>query len=290
MGLSEKNYLIITPCKNEQENLPHLIESIASQTFMPFLWLILDDGSMDRTPLIILEAERKYSWIKHINFNGGQRDRGLHLSEIMNEGFKHAILYCKKRKIECDYFGNIDADITVEIDFFEKLIDEFEKDQKLGIVSGGIILTVNGKLQRVEGLPSDEPSGGDMLIRKKCIEECGGIPISYSWDSVLKAKAKLRGWSAKRFENNLATEIRDVHNAEGYWKGYLHSGKSDYYINFNPLHVILKSVIITIKRPYFNGIAYLVGYFKSWIKRECQIDDAEIKDYFWNKFKNKHLF
>jgi len=145
-------------------------------------------------------------------------------------------------------------------------------------------------LEHVEGLPSDEPSGGDMLIRKKCFEECGGIPISYSWDGVLKAKAKLRGWSAKRIENILATEIRDVNSAEGYWNGYLHSGKSDYYLNFNPLHIILKSFIITIKRPYFNGLAYLVGYFGSWIKKECQIDDAEIKDYFWNKFRNKRLF
>ena len=137
-------------------------------------------------------------------------------------------------------------------------------------------------------LAVDEPSGGHMLIRKECFEQCEGIPISYAVDSVIKAKARLRGWDTRRFEDNLATEIRDVNAAEGYWKGFVHKGKASYYLTHNPIHVLIRTIMYSFRRPYYTGIAYLLGYTGSFVQRSDRINDKEIRKYFWNKWK-KHL-
>ncbi len=53
------NYLIVTPVKNEEKDLPGLVESMASQSILPLIWIIMDDGSTDKSPQILQEAEKK---------------------------------------------------------------------------------------------------------------------------------------------------------------------------------------------------------------------------------------
>lgn len=282
----QEKYIIVTPVKNEEANLPNLIQSMIDQTIKPILWVIIDDGGTDNTSEIIKNAQKNYSWIHGIRMNSSERDMGLHLANVIRTGFDFAIECCMKNGFDYGYLGNVDGDLTLEHTFFENIIKEFKEDPKLGIASGGIKLTIGSHIVYVKGLPVDEPSGGDMLIRRECFEECGGIPLSYSWDSVLKAKARLRGWRMKRFEENIATEIRDVSSAEGYLKGFLHMGKASHYLNLHPLHVMVRSIMYSFKRPGYGGIPYLVGYLSSVIRRERQIDDDEIKNYFWNKWKS----
>ena len=281
-----RNYILVTPCKNEQNNLPHLIQSIVSQDIKPVIWVIIDDGSDDNTPQIIKKATDQYDWIKTLELDKiEKRDLGLHLAEITQKGFEFAIDYCNDNTINYNYLGNIDGDLTLEHTFYRDIILEFEKDQKLGIASGGIRLTIGDKLVYVRGLPEDEPSGGDMLVRRKCFEDCNGVPQSYSYDTVLKAKARINQWKTKRFERVIATESRDVGNAEGYLKGFFQMGKSSYFINLHPIHVFAKGILNSLRRPFYGGIAYIAGYLYSFLKRNKQIEDNNIKKYFWNKWK-----
>jgi len=281
--MSDK-YILITSCKNEGENLPSLINSIATQEIKPVVWVIVDDGSIDNTPDILKNYQKQYNWMKVLHLSESPRDIGIHLAEVMKKGFDHAIDFCQENGLEYSYLGNVDGDLILPPTFFKNLINEFNNNRRLGIASGGTDYTINDKKVRAK-LSSNEPSGGHMLIRRICFEECGGLPISHAMDSVFKAKARLRNWQTKRFEDNIATEIRDVSNAEGYWKGKVQSGKAAYYLNLNPLHVIIKSIKYMFKKPYYIGIAYLFGYLSDLIKRKKQIEDSEIKQYFWNKWR-----
>ena len=95
------NYILITPCKNEGENLPKLIQSIVLQTIKPVIWVIIDDASTDNTPQITKEATEKNDWIKILRYEEAtKRDLGLHLAKIMRNGFDMAIDHCKKKDIE----------------------------------------------------------------------------------------------------------------------------------------------------------------------------------------------
>ena len=279
-----RRYIVVTACKDEGDNLPNLIQSVASQTLRPVLWVIADDGSTDSTPEIIKEAKEKYSWIKSIQMDSSKRDLGLHLASIVREGFDFAAEHCKKNGIDYNYVGNLDGDLTLEHTFFENILRGFEKDPELGVASGGTKHIIGDRI-RYAKVEEDEPSGGHMLIRRKCFEDCGGFPLSYAMDSVLKAKARLRGWQTKRFEESIATEIRDVNSAEGYWRGFVYKGEASYYLNLNPLHVMIRAIIYSFRRPHYTGIAYIMGYLSDFIQRKEKIEDDEIKKYFWNKWK-----
>jgi glycosyltransferase involved in cell wall biosynthesis len=287
---SSRNYIVVTPCKNEGENLPGLVASMVAQTIKPVLWVIVDDGSTDDTPRITQEAAEKYEWIHVLRLDEGARDLGLHYATVVKTGFDHVISYCKENNLEYRYLGNLDGDLTLPSTFYENLMTEFEKDPELGIASGGTKHIIIGDRVRYAKVSVNEPSGGHMLIRKRCFMECGGIPLSYSIDSVLKAKARIKVWKTRRFEENVATEIRDVHAAEGYWKGFMHKGESSYYLNINPFHVIAIVVRYSFRKPYYIGIAYLTGYLYSLVRGKERINDPEIRRYFWNKWKEHPQF
>lgn len=278
-------YLLVTACKNEADNLPKLIQSVTGQTIKPIVWVIMDDGSTDRTPEIIKEAKEKYKWIQNIRLEeNSKRDLGFHLSSVMKKAFEFGIEYCRKNETEYEYIGNVDGDIIIEEMFFEKLITEFEKDPLLGIAGSGTQYTKGNRIIQPEG-GMDEPSGGDMLIKRECFEDCGGIQITWGWDGTLKAKAKIKGWKVKRFEYIKALETRYVGSVEGYWKRYMDMGIAGYYFNFHPIHAMIKGVMMLRKKPYYIGIAYLAGYFISFIKRKEKIEDDEIRQFFWNKWR-----
>ena len=281
---NSRNYLLVTACKNEGENLPDLIESVVVQTIQPILWVIVDDGSTDDTPKITMDAAEKNNWIHVLRMKEGKRDLGLHYANVIKTGFDYAISYCKGSGLEYRYLGNLDGDLLLEHTFYENLMQEFDNNHILGIASGGTDHLIDGEKVR-HSLSENEPSGGHMLIRSTCFEECGGIPLSFSIDSFLKAKARLRGWKTRRFEDNVATEIRDVSAAEGYWKGFVHIGESAFYFNLNPLHLAIKIIKHSFRKPYYGGIAISVGYFGSIINRKKQTEDVEVKNYFWNKWK-----
>lgn len=279
-----KKYIIVTACKNEGKNLPDLIESLTSQTITPKLWVIVDDGSSDDGPLILQKAMEQYNWIHILRMKEGKRDLGLHYSNIIITGFNHVIKVCEEKGIQYDYFGILDADLIFENTFYANLINEFEKDSNLGVASGGTEHIIGDKKVKYR-MSQTEPSGGHMVIRSICLKEISGIPLSYSIDSVIKAKARIRGWKTRRFEDYVAREIRDVGNAEGYWRGFSHIGEASYYLNLNPVHASIKMIKFSFKKPYYGGIAYFLGYSGGLLGRKKQIDDEEIRHYFWNKWK-----
>jgi glycosyltransferase involved in cell wall biosynthesis len=282
---TSRGYILVTAAKNEGENLRKTIQSVAEQTIKPLVWVIVDDGSADNTPEILKEAEEKHEWIQSIRLEeDSERDLGFHLSSVVKRAFEFAVDYCMKNGLDYDYMGNVDGDIILEKKFFEKLMNEFEKDPELGIAGSGTRYIVNGEIIQPEGGES-EPSGGDMLIRRKCFEDCGGIQLTWGWDSTLKAKAKIRGWEVRRFEYVKALETRYVGSVEGYWERYRDWGVASYYFNLNPVHALIKSVMMLRKKPHYIGIAYFVGYFSSFIRKREKIEDEEIRQFYWNKWR-----
>jgi len=274
-----RRYILVTPVKNEERSLPDLIQSVANQTIMPALWVIVDDGSTDQTSNIIKESKEKYDWIKSVSLKESPRDLGKHISQVYREGFDFSINYCKVHEIKYEYIGIADADIILSTDFFDRLIEKFEKNSKLGLASGGIYYNYNNELILEKGR-EDLPRGGARMFRRKCFEDVGGYSITYAPDSIANIKAKLRGWEIKQFEEIKATQTRRTSTAEGFWKGYWIKGATSYFVNISPCFAMLKSLKYLFNRPYYIGLAYFWGYFSSFLRKQERIDDAEIREYY----------
>lgn len=278
-------YILITPCKNEEKSLHNLIKSVALQSIKPALWVIMDDGSTDKCPQIIVNAIREHEWIKSIRLEESKRDLTIHVACVVKSGLDFAFKYCKENNIKYDYLGTIDADMFISNnDIFEKIIIEFEKDSRLGIASFWLQYINNKGVLCKVAYREDTISGGGMMIRRGCFEDIGGYYITHSPDSVLGVKAVLRGWKIKRFNEIEIVQIRETCSAEGLKVGYTLRGEYAYYVNNNPLFVAIKGLKYCLRKPHYIGFAYLYGYFNSLIQRKEQTRDEEMrKYYYWQK-------
>ena len=59
-------YVVISPVKDEERYIERTLESMVNQTLRPALWIIVDDGSSDRTPEIVQRYSERWDFIQLI--------------------------------------------------------------------------------------------------------------------------------------------------------------------------------------------------------------------------------
>jgi len=206
------NYILVTPVKNEEDNLQKLANCVVDQTVLPDVWLILNDNSTDKTKDIINKLEKKYTWIKSITLSQST-DRNLdeHFGKIYNIAFEEAIKYCKEKKHLFKYLAKVDADIIFPKNCIKDILNKLEGNAKIGIASPNVkdIPTNVFDLEKLESTEKStknypwydllEPSDGLRIYRYDTFKEIGGIPETMAPDAVALAKARIKGWDIRRF-------------------------------------------------------------------------------------------
>ena len=61
--MSALTYAIVTPARNERDNLRRLAESVLAQDHPPVSWVIVDDGSDDGMDAVADDLARQHEWI-----------------------------------------------------------------------------------------------------------------------------------------------------------------------------------------------------------------------------------
>ena len=303
--MNHRRYIVVTPCRNEAKNLPNLVQSMTAQTIKPALWVIVDDGSTDRTGEIIAEVEEKYGWIKGLHLEKSEEYMGTHLAYVCNKGFEFAKEYCNEKGISYEYIALVDADNILEARYFEKLIEEFEKDEKLGIASGNsifvdiemILYELKAKNPNITVMDNefwhiwdsnstekqnsreDLPMGSARVWRKECFEETDGyLPVPLP-DSVSNAMAKLKGWRTRRFMDIRVIE-RSGLKKQGLWRGYKEKGESYFFLGQSLFLTVLKALKYSLRKPYYTGLAYFWGYIIPFVCGKERVNDDEIRHYY----------
>jgi biofilm PGA synthesis N-glycosyltransferase PgaC len=82
-------YIIITPVRDEEAYVQKTLESVVNQTILPSEWIIVNDGSSDRTGEITDQEAQKNPWIKVIHAkNRGFRQAGAGVICAFYEGYR----------------------------------------------------------------------------------------------------------------------------------------------------------------------------------------------------------
>lgn len=272
----KNKYLLVTPVKNEAENLPQLFNSIISQTIRPILWLIIDDGSCDGSTGLIKKQAEDHHFIIYIRNETKKRDLAWHYHSILSNGFKYVIDTAKQRNIEWNYIGVLDGDIFFQEDhYYEYLINEFDKNDKLGICSGGT-KSFNGKKYLTAKNRESNPNGCARLILKECYYVIGEYPVIPAADSMMNKIARNKGYHTKRFEAIYAYQSRLTNAANGLVKGAIYSGHILYYLGYNIIYILLYSIKKSFKYPYITGMMTLLTYFSDMLRGKEKCLDKEI--------------
>src|SRR6478752_2067006 len=60
----ERRYVLLTPVKNEESTIGVTIDSVLNQSVIPVEWIIVSDGSTDKTDSIVTAAAQSHPWIR----------------------------------------------------------------------------------------------------------------------------------------------------------------------------------------------------------------------------------
>jgi biofilm PGA synthesis N-glycosyltransferase PgaC len=267
-------YVLITPARNEELNIERTIKSVLSQTLLPVKWVIVSDGSTDRTDEIVKEYLLSNPWIELIRRpEHGDRHFAAKV-HCFNAGYE------KMDRLGYEVIGNLDADISFSEEYFEFLMGKFAEDKELGVA--GTPFIEDGTHYDYRFTNIEHVSGACQLFRRKCFEEIGGYnPIrggGIDWAAV--TTARMKGWKTRTFTEKTCVHHRKMGtgNTSPLMTWFRQGGK-DYFLGNHPLWEMFRTVYQMSKKPYIIGGALLIaGYaWKGLMNKGRPIPDTLVK-------------
>lgn len=258
-----RKYVLITPAHNEESYIEKTIRSVISQTVTPVEWVIVSDRSTDDTEKIVEGYAADSPFIRLIKLPPGQGRDFASKVGAFKAGYKSV------SSGDYEYIGNLDADVSFAPDYYERVLERFEKREKLG-VAGGVILELVGKKFRKQMSGLNSIAGAVQLFRRECFEQIGGfVPIKFGGeDSAAEITAKMKGWEVEAFDELEVYHHRRVSGSAGMVKSRFRSGMMHYQLGYHPFFQIVSTVYRLADRPYIIGsLLTLFGYFWAYFRR-----------------------
>jgi len=256
-------YVIVTPARNEEIHIGKTIKSMLSQTVLPQKWIIVSDGSTDGTDEIVQRYTSKYNWIEFVRMPHHSDRQFAAKVYAFNAGYK------KIKDMSYDIIGNLDADISFEKDYFEFLLNKFNKNPRLG-VAGTPFVEKSFKGYDFRFANIEHVSGACQLFRRECFEEIGGyIPVrggGIDWIAV--TTARMKGWKTRTFTGKTCFHHREMGtgNSNALMARYNY-GEKAYYLGGHPLWETLRAVFQMKQQPYIiGGLFFFMGYALSSLR------------------------
>ena len=267
-------YVVITPVRDEERHMEATIEAVAGQTIRPTEWVIVDDGSSDRTGDIIDQYAAKFSWISVVHrSNRGFRKSGGGVVEAFYDG------YDRLRCNDWDFVVKLDGDLTFARTYFEKCFEHFERNAKLGVGGGEIYHDVGG-VQKLEANPKFHVRGATKIYRRDCWEAIGGLLRAPGWDTIDEVKANMLGWKTYSFGELQLVHHRLTGTADGLLRDRIKHGIACYVSGYDPLFVIASCVSRLMQKPYIAGSAAIFyGFMKGYWIRMPRVNDKQLIKY-----------
>jgi len=276
---SARRYLLITPCRNEEDYLQVTIDSIGAQSVLPKCWVIVDDGSTDRTPEILKAACEQYPFIKVVpRADRGKRAVGAGVIEAFNDGLDSVDIE------DFDYLCKLDADLGIPEGYFESMMERMENDSKLGNVSGKTYINPSGAKWVSERMGDENAIGPAKFYRKACYLGIGGFVSQASWDGIDGHCCRMNGWIASSIDEPsiVLKHYRPQGSSQkSIWTGRKRWGKGKYYMGSSLAYVIAVSVYRSKEYPIvFGGLGILAGYLGALISRAPRYDEQQYLQFF----------
>lgn len=266
-----RDYVVVTPARDEARNLPRLASSLAAQTIPPRGWHIVDNGSTDGTLDVARGIAREHDWVEVLSLPGGSvADRGAPVVRALEAG----IAACKETP---EILVNVDADISMEPDYFERLLQRFDGDASLGIASGSAFELRRGAWEQ-RFVTGSTVWGASRAYRWECLQGLLPLEERVAWDGVDEFKANAQGWRTQAFEDLPFQHHRREGERDGTaWQARANQGGAAYYLGYRPWYLVLRALWHARREPAALGMAW--GYLAAALKRAERSQDVKARAY-----------
>ncbi len=276
---AKRDYLLISPCRNEGAFIRRTLDSVLAQTVPPSLWIVVDDGSSDETPEILSEYAARVPWLRIVRRQDrGRRAVGPGVIEAFYEGLNEVTLG------DFDYVCKLDVDLDLPHRYFESLMERMEAEPRLGTCSGKPWFH-----HPSTGALTPENCGDEMSVgmtkfyRVSCFQEIGGFVRQVMWDGIDCHRARMLGWTARAFNDEALRflHLRAMGSSErGILTGRVRYGFGQYYMGSSPVFLLASAALRLPKHPRFTGSAAVVwGYVTSTIQGLPRYEDETFRKF-----------
>ena len=278
---------IIIPVFNEQDFIKNSVESLINQTIKPAEVIYVNDNSTDNSKNIIKNLTGKYEWIRIIDHKSVQEHiPGGKVIEAFNFGLKNL-------ETQFDVICKFDGDIVLPTNYIEKIIEIFDKKEKVGITGGNLYILRNGKWIYENIAAKTHVRGPIKAYRAECFNDIKGLKSSIGWDTVDVLLAQKKGWLIYTDKNLIVKHLKPTGQKYSL-KSKILQGESLYKMRFG----FILSVLSLLKSSFNNCSIFrlffgFVGYFISFLKQKPFIVTEEegvyIRNFRWRVIYEKYL-
>ena len=272
------SYALVTPARDEARNLERLAGCLERQTVQPQEWLIVDDGSVDGTAEVAHALAARHAYVI-VHDSPGAETREGPLAAGRRAGrdivaFKVGLARLSRRP---DVVLKLDADVSFEPDFFERMLAAFEADPTLGI-AGGTCYELDGDRWRPYRVTGGHVRGATRAYRWACLEAVSPIEERIGWEAVEEARAALKGWRTRSLPELPFLHHRALGARDGARRAWVSQGHLAHYLGYRPSFMLLKIAFRLVREP--AAVAMLWGYVEALAQREPRHPDAAVRA-FW---------
>ena len=283
--MSDLRYVMITPARNEEENIGRLIESVVAQTLPPVKWVIVSDNSTDATDDIVQTYAEQHPFIHLVRRDEDGSRAFSSMAGAVSLGYE------RLQDLEFDMVAKMDADMSMDSDCFERLLAKCDADPKVGRAGALLIQKTEQGMRNHLATPDYHVSGGLELFRRACYEKMGGFqrPAYGGTDTIADVMARMHGWKVQTF-----TDVNVVHHGRvGEYRGSIHWGRfyhgvQDYTLGYHPVFFLAKLVRRLKYWPY--GMASFqqgAGYVYACLRRFDCVVEPEVRAFIRNEQKER---
>lgn len=257
-------FALITPAKNEAAYIEQTMASVTSQTLKPMRWIIVDDGSTDNTAAIVEKYSQDHTFIRLVRLSGARNRLFSNKAIAFKAGLEEIA------GEDYTYVGNLDADITLPPAYYERIVDQFEHDPRLGI-AGGIVYTKWREGFVTGDSAPDSVAGAIQLFRRECFEQIGGyLPLRRGGiDAAAEIMARMNGWAVRKYLECVVHENRRTGSGDG---GALTAcfkmGIRFHALGYSTTFYLVRSIYKMTESPVVIGsLAALAGFVYARLMR-----------------------
>ena len=281
------DYVLITAAHDEAAFIKKTCESIVAQTVRPLKWIIVDDASVDGTASIVARYRDAHPGLIEL----------LHIERPPGRDFRNKVQafnvgLARVRQLGFVYVGNLDADISLEPDYYAKILAQFERDPKLGIAGGMVASYIDGTFIRQNVAP-DSVAGAVQLFRRQCFEDVGGyLPL---WQGGIDAAAEIiarrKGWTVQTFSDIIVLEHRRTGTATSTpLSARIKEGRRLYSLGYGFPFFLARCLRRSMERPRIIGsVIALYGFLASALMRDPIVLPSDVVDYLRDEQRRKIL-
>jgi poly-beta-1,6-N-acetyl-D-glucosamine synthase len=271
MNAPRLTYAVITPARNEAENLRRLAGSLRAQTILPAAWIVVDNGSTDETGEVAADLAASEPWVEVLTTTGeAVPTRGAPVARAFTAGLE-------RLSVEPDLAVKLDADVSLDPDFFARLLAEFGRDRTLGI-AGGICYEQTDGEWRPRHVTGDRVRGATRAYRWACLQDVLPLEHRAGWDGIDELRAVSRGWRTASLQDLPFYHHRiEATRDENRRRRLFETGRSNWYSGYRPSYVFFRTIFKA--RRELAAFALFAGYASAALRREPRCTDLVARAY-----------